>query len=757
MSHEKNEHKKETTSLSTEVSSIFVVKNAKRRAFIEQFEYTSINFTQKELGTILGFFIVRDQSSNSENIVNFLASEVKKHYFAPNQKTVEEKFESTLHRVNRALEELANIGNVDWLGTIDGAVCVISDASIHFSVTGSASILLLRDNALLDISEGLASPEAMEYPLKTFVDISSGELNDGDKIIITSKELLELISIDELQKNANRMGQENFTQLIETALTNECTIASATIVDVFERKVLVTSSPEESHALPENFFSAQAFTQNESTEQLDQSMSVTDLIEHTPKEYTDPRTGHIHINGNDLPAERSSALSETREKISDIAIDTKNFLLKKIRQISKKMTVRRDIDSGAENDVVEGSYESLDRSNAAHLSQKLKKDAQLHFHRVCVLTKRTSQKTMVYCVGLLSKARNVQKTFTREQASAPPQDDIEYIPRKPQWTIARILPHFTYIKKLWRAMPLQKKLIALSIIALIVIAPLGFNLFSRPSSDEPVQETIETETQHEETVQPPLSQEERDTISNPNIIYTTDGLLQVMMLNDTAIAVDSDTIHIITDTESSHALPEASGDIAFATPMNDLNLLFVITTTDTVFTFSPLTKNFAQQNNIPNIDHTNIKAVDTYLTYLYILSNNMITRYTRIDNGFDEGKEWLKENTDFTAASDMAINEDIYIVRNAAVEKYFQGEKTDYRKDPMIAEPQLIYATEDTDFVWILDITHTTLYKTGKDDEAVLEKFIHKDLSQASSFAINESTQTAVITTADGVLTFDLK
>lgn len=757
MAHKRNEHKKETTSLNTEVSSIFVVKNAKRRAFIEQFEYTSINFTQKDLGTILGFFIVRDQSNNSENIVNFLASEVKKHYFAPNQKTVEEKFESTLHRINRALEELANIGNVDWLGTIDGAVCVISDASIHFSVTGSASILLLRDNVLLDISEGLASPEATEYPLKTFVDISSGELNAGDKIIITSQELLELISIDELQKNANRMGQENFIQLIETALTNECAIASATIIDVYEKKIpLTSSSPEETHALPENFFSAQAFTQSDPTDHSDQEVSVTDLIDHTTKEYTDPRTGHIHIHGNDQPTERSSALNETRERISDIAIDTKNYLTKKIRQITKKITKKRFEDNTtAENGVIEESHEQDDRSNTVHISQKLKKDAQIHFHRVCVLTKRTSQKTMVHCIGLLSRARDVKKTFIKDGTS--PQEDLEYIPRKPKRTITRIFPHVSYIKKLWYAMSLQKKFIALGIIALIVIGPLIFNFISRPSLNEPTQDTIETHIQQEELSQQPPSQEEHDATSALDIVYTADQLLQIVMLNDIAIAVDADAIHIITDAEPSHTLPESSGRIAFAAPMNDLNMLFVITTTDAIFTFSPLTKNFTQQNNIPRIDHTKIHAVDTYLTYLYTLSDDIITRYTRIDNGFDQGKEWLKESSDFTIASDMAINEDIYIIRNAEVEKYFRGEKTDYRKDAMIAEPRLIYATEDTEFVWILDITHTTLYKTAKDSNTVLDQFVHKDLSQATSFTVNESTQTVLLTSVDGILSFDLQ
>lgn len=757
MTHDKNDQKNEPTSLSTEVSSVFVVKNAKRRAFIEQFEYTSINFTQKDLGTILGFFIVRDQSNNSENIVNFLASEIKKHYFVPNQKSVEEKFESTLHRINRALEELANIGNVEWLGTIDGAVCVISDASIHFSITGTASILLLRDNVLLDISEGLASPEAAEYPLKTFVDISSGELNGGDKIIITSKELLELIPIGELEKNANRMGQENFIQLIETALTNECTIASATIIDVYEKKIFITKPlSQEPSTPPDNFFSAQAFAQSDPTEAPIQDVSVTELTDRTSKDYTDPRTGHIHIHGDGTPVEGSSFFHETQEKFSDIIDEIKDFMTKKIHQLSKKMSKERNGDGAPiEKEDTESSHEPHARDFRSRMPQRLKQDAQLHFRRVCVLTKNATQKTIIHCVGLLSKARDLQKTFTQRNLSS--QENLEYIPRTSKRTTARILPRFTHIRELWLALSLQKKILALGIVVLIVIGPLFFNLFSRPSHETPEQETIEPEMQQETVVQSPSTVDKSDTISNPTIAYTADGLSQIIMLNDTAIAVGTETIHIIPETESTFSLPEASGSIAFVAPMNDLNMLFILTTTDMIFTFSPLTKNFSQQNNIPNIDHSKVREMDTYLTYLYTLSDDMITRYTRIDNGFDEGKEWLKESTDFTTASDMAINEDIYIVRNNEVEKYFQGEKADYHKDPMIIEPQLIYATEDTEFVWIIDVTHTTLYKTAKDRNTIIEQFTHRDLSQATSLAINEAAQTALITTADGILSFTIK
>ena len=341
MIQKNKQSKNKSTLISTDVSNVFVVKNSKRRAFIEQFNYTSVNFTQKELGTILGFFIVRNNSPLSENIVNFLASEIKKHYFSPVQKPIEEKFESTLHHINRALEELANIGNVEWLGTIDGAVCAIDHTSIHFSITGNTHILLLRDNTLINISEGLASPEAADYPLKTFVDISSGDMRVGDKIIITSQELFDLISFEELQKNAIRMGQKNFIQFIETVLTNECAIASATIIDVYENTHSSTAAmPQETEvAVDHNFFGAPILEKSDSESVImDEPINIDELTIEPIGEYTDPRTGHIHMQGTDEIIEKPTLFESFSENAEDFFDTLKERSAKQKRALSKKIS-----------------------------------------------------------------------------------------------------------------------------------------------------------------------------------------------------------------------------------------------------------------------------------------------------------------------------------------------------------------------------------------------------------------------------------
>ncbi|MEN8252575.1 MAG: hypothetical protein ABFQ53_03280, partial [Patescibacteria group bacterium] len=355
------------TTLDIDMSNVFVAKKSKERAFIEQFDYSSINFTQKHLGTLLGFFIVRNDSKSSENIVNFLASELKKKYFAPLQAPASEKFESTLHHINRVLEEIANVGNVEWLGTIDSAICVVNDSSINFSITGNAHIFLLRENNLINISEGLASQEAAECPLKTFVDISSGELCPGDKLIITSQELLDLVSFEELQKNAAKFDQQNFVQFIETVLTNECSLATTTIIDIAQKDQIATSQQHQiDDAALENLFSASAFEKNAPQEEL-QEEKVIEEIESEEKEspvteeYTDPRTGHIHIQGNDEPIEQPTIPERAKEEWLNIYEVVKTNVSKNFQKLSKKFS-RNKTEVSEETDEVYYEKESTNES-----------------------------------------------------------------------------------------------------------------------------------------------------------------------------------------------------------------------------------------------------------------------------------------------------------------------------------------------------------------------------------------------------------
>lgn len=765
MNRTNKKHENENTLLSPDVSGVFVVNNTKKRAFIEQFNHSSVNFTQKDLGTILGFFIVRDESPTSENIVNFLSSEVKKYYFSQTQKSAEVKFESTLHRINRALEELATIGNVEWLGTIDGAVCVIAHNTIHFSVTGNAYILLLRENTLLNISEGLASTEASQYPLKTFVDISSGEINPYDKIIITSPELLNLISFDELQKNALRMGQKNFIQFIETVLSNECVIASTIVVDIEPVIAHVIAEPVMQQP-PKNFFGAQQHHEVIPTPALDDmTIDTAQYTADTPvSEYTDPQTGHIYIHGTTEPMEKPSLMDQFTESASDILDSLKEKTAKQKRMIAKKISAikkpqnEKTLSQPTFDDALPQDTQQIP---ASHTSLKKKISSILYTMQNMLHT------AYQWCIGhfsiVIHKARSIRSKKETSAINFPSDEEFFEHPstyKKPSLA-KKILPRFAHIASLWHTMSNRTKLIAGGIILMMIIIPFLFAPRDPSSpSQKKEQQTAQQEVSSAQTtpIPPPQEQISQPQISEAQELYDTNDMITVAFMRDTIIGVEKKTVTLIGPDRKprSFALPGDAGTITAATPMNDLNMLFVITDQDLIFTFSPLTTAFTKQENIPTIDHTKILHIGTYMTYLYVATKDGLVRHTRIDNGFDEGKKWFKETADLSQTTAMAIGESVYFADNGKIIAYTQGKKENISFDNGLSQIKTLFTTQNMQSLWAIDDTKKILYEIDKKTGSIRKEYPHDIFGTTKAFTVDDSKKTVYTAQSNGAFAITL-
>ncbi len=776
--------------LEVAVSDVFVVNNAKNRPFIEQFCHTGVNFTQKNLGTIMGFFIVRDTSSLSENIVNFLVSEIKKYYFSQSQKNPEEKFEATLHRVNRMLEELATIGNVNWLGTIDGAVCAVTETTARFSVTGTAAIFLLRDDHLIDISEGLASADAAHNPLKTFADISTGELLPYDKLIITSSELLDLVSFDELQKNAIRMGQKNFVQYVQTVLSNQCPIAVTLITDLYppEEKRAPTVAPITE--LPTNFFGAlpevastAEEAQDSPTDTLTQDIAPLLTDTETGEDYVDPHTGHIYMQGSDAPLTKPSVIDDLSNTATDLLDATKHLLARRKRWIDKRIA-RITAPSDDRADTVDAASATEPVPHAHHTttpesphihddisspptrpSGTITIDAQ-HDHDArgipsspLTRAKKIATATLfrMRCIG--NRCIYTVRTYTSQREKSDrmlekdPQRDVapseKYLQSKnpsthPQRHLKDFLPRLSRLTRLWGVLSLRSKIIVLGIVLAIITVPFLFSTI-RTKLSHTTPPTEITPPEAEPVVQEPLS-------PPLTTITSLENGKTILQLKGNLVTVGAHTI-IFFDNETAQqtlTLPSDAGSIALATAMDDLNMIFFLTTDNTLYSVSPVDGKFAKQPNIPTWDATRISAIATYMTYLYIATPDGIMRHTRIDGGFDAGKNWLKDPFDMTSVS-MAIDEQIYLANGTSAAALLSGRKTSFSLDQRITQPTNIFATPHTTAAWIVDTQATTLYKVNKRTGAIESETSHTDLSTVTAFVVDEKKSTAYLLTENSV------
>lgn len=334
--------------LRSTITEILVANGRSFQPFVRTFHYTGENITKSNLGSLIGVFEIDELSEDCAYIVNFLASVAKKEYFSNPRRGAIESFEAALHKINLALSELVKHGNVTWLGKLHGTLAVLEKNNVHFSVTGQAKILLLRNNTVSDISEGLASEESQLHPIKTFVEVSSGRLTLSDRIILTSPELLALFSVDDLAKNARRMDPGQFLQFLKTALINELDMSGVLLVQTDEEVTVPLPKPpkkpaeEKSLERVQNIFSQSAFLpKNGGVSSVQESLSLTpsqSSIQEKPKEeYTDTKTGHIYVQGaiTEDPGQQHMVLERVKFKLEEVFDTTRSVLFAQKKWLRK--------------------------------------------------------------------------------------------------------------------------------------------------------------------------------------------------------------------------------------------------------------------------------------------------------------------------------------------------------------------------------------------------------------------------------------
>jgi len=294
--------------IATEIS---VARNRSVEPYIKTFAFSPENVTQEILGALVGAFSVSDRSEASAYTVNVIASVARKEYYANPRRGAIESFESTLHRINLALSELVKNGQTSWMRSLHGTIAVVDKENLHFSATGEGKILLFREGSLSDIGDGLASKEAASHPLKTFLEISSGQLVPNDCVLLATPEPLELFSPRDLERDANRLLPERkFIRFLETAMINDLRTGAIVVLDAREAeptpeidtpekpKRKRTVKPEPVNAWSEETFRKAAEERTKAVLDSYDSEEVTIVSDHM--ENRPPSSSEIRIQGEVL-------------------------------------------------------------------------------------------------------------------------------------------------------------------------------------------------------------------------------------------------------------------------------------------------------------------------------------------------------------------------------------------------------------------------------------------------------------------------
>ncbi|MEK7549727.1 MAG: hypothetical protein AAB519_01945 [Patescibacteria group bacterium] len=792
--------------LEKSITEISVAKRRSFEPFIKTFSSTGENVTKLDLGTLVGVFEVSERSEDSAYIVNFLASVARKEYFQNPRRGAVESFEAALQKVNLALAELVKHGNIAWLGELHGALGVFEKNNMHFSVTGETRILLLRNESISDISEGLASEESHIHPIKTFVEVSSGRLAKDDKILLATPGVFSLFPIEILQKNALRMGKEKFIQFLKTALVNELDVAGILLIDIEEKPKEARLSPAQqakkatakasaSHQNQEpsmvNVFSGKTFEPGERPS-LVEDVPFSEKIEPAT-EYVDSKTGHIYVQGEVSTENPPHPILEhvslwMKEGVTSLY----NGILsqqKLIRKARKKLSILKIALTDAAEESISAAAQVLEKKREqqrilqaekkqAHEREMAEKKTQavalpqapkpqepslpieppLHVHSE-EETPLQSPLATFYQKGERSTLSNKRERNTlilktpsfKILASLSPLKENTRKVLQNGWGIVVTTTKRLFLESIriskkasqrFQSLSTPMKRGVLASLCLIALLCVTSVYFIASKQSTPK----EASSSPEDTPVLESSEGKKNDFVLHTLTSVSGTIIDFATLNDEIFVVTSSKV-INTQSGKEYTIPSSTGAIILATPMKDLGLLFLVSDQNEVFSFSPIGNNNFSKNNLPVPENTTISSAGTYLTYLYTLDqkNNQIYRFPRAEGGFGESTTWLKESITTTEKSQIAINEKVFLTLDGGtVTAFFRGKKEkDFQIPGETSFIEDISVSSESGKVLALDTKNSRVIIWDQEGN-LLGEYSSPKLSLANHIAFREKTNEVI-------------
>lgn len=798
---------------------ILVCKAKNARPYLEIFMHTPENVFQQNLGTLFGVMEIMDDSADSSYVVNYLISVLKKEFFSNVKRGPVESFEAALHKANLALAKLAEHEHISWIGRINAICAVWEKNNIHLSGTGTACALLLRAKSLVNISE---SPEKENpNPLKTFEEVISGRLENGDKIIITTGSIFNIFSTEEIKRSAIRFSQEEFIRFLNTALINELDRAAVLIADVNEKKEPQPEPAPMRRNQKINAFSQQAFAKKNRTphrEEKEKSALVDELkkeLEKTNGGFVNEKTGHIYIKDDGLPEKKSASFSDYSLDIIDRLKNAGMNSLDKIRSNSKIVPDGRERLAVQENhnetpapaDPIYHEKSALKNKiwpNIIAISKRMVGFSSLALakifsalkitafygrkfllNRIYIPSKKAANKIKEYIGKLIAKRKN--PTSIARPSFETELNNNDYS-QTPEMLSSSRQEKRDWFNALSRSSPATQPAETESYLSPATKSSRDFlpdfgkikNIFSRFSRKEKLiaalivaalivipyfisKRTGSPKTEKSTIVNvstaPALPLENDKNISRIDSLETvaSGNFSKLANVNGKIFALKDNSIFSLEDGKEYAIDPSFQNPDLFF-PMDDLNLIFVYKNGKIISLHANSRK--YQDNNITVPSGSKIVSAASYLTYGYLLdgANNQVYRYPRAEGGFGEKTDWLKDKIDLSLAKDMAVAENIYITDGKNIWKFNRGKKQEF-------------SVESTATPIIIDKLFTkpdsqNLYALDKTnsriiklsaDGNIISQYYNSQIANALDFVADEQAQKIYISAGNQIESFQMQ
>ncbi|MEK9174053.1 MAG: hypothetical protein AAB845_02185, partial [Patescibacteria group bacterium] len=289
----------------------------------------------------------------------------------------------------------------------------------------------------------------------------------------------------------------------------------------------------------------------------------------------------------------------------------------------------------------------------------------------------------------------------------------------------------------------QKKILLLSLGGLLIVSGFGFWLLQLKTN--PVH--VDLQTSSPETSTPTPANLETNTLQPESTFALDKELVALSFLENRAYGATTKSI-VAVDSKEEFAIPDLKGEIRFLAPMEDLRLLFILTSQNELFAWSPLAKTLTK-NELALPANARVVGMGTYITYLYVLDrgNNQLYRYPRSAAGFTESASWMRESLELTDVTYLAINETVALAPSREdLLSFSQGKKTGaFDPDDSARSLTLRALTTDSDFPFIYALDEESTLSIWNLERKLLHTYSLKDAPKDASYLASDPEKKVLI------------
>lgn len=669
------------------------------------------------------------------------ASKVKKNLLNTAEKIIsrheldETVFETILADINESLNKLAESGANSWIGKLNAIIGIVKDDNIYVSQTGKISGYLFRKGKINCLTENHGLENA-PHPLKTFVDIMSGNLIKEDKIIFGNNELYNIFSLDKLRRTSDKISPR------ETALELFKHLKKVKIVSV--NAIIIDARDNEEHLqeLPLN---------------LSDTIYIDEIAEKFIKKLKRKATPYLK-QGYEYAKIAYKRLSKEIKKFynlgkrywhKEIEPKTKN-LIKNNAKISTAFPAAMPEKNLLKKSIKTNNYLSTEKESNQYL-EKLLSILKQGFE---FIKNKDNRRYLYLTLIFIFLATGYLKIRDNNK-----DKDSQ---RKTQESISSYDQANNLFKQAKDDLALGKTNDASKLLEALALAKKGENsTITKEKANQLVREIQNSIDQ--------ILKTKRVYVDSSSFTLNNPALKSILAGNE-IVSINADgKVYTLTPQEGSQKLIasldiDKENTIADVTFFEEEESSIFYTNTRKIFALNKNTQ-AVKELRASNAEWEEGTALSTYNDNIYILdpTSMFIWKHSGSNNQYHKGSTYINlEKNNVVEPVDLAIDGNLFILaKNGSVSKFSKGNKdNDFSIKslpdalPKITEASEIYTSDETNYIYILEKKEKRVLKFSKSGDFITEYVL--DGAEINTFLVNEKLRKLWLLSGDKGYEIDL-